>query len=513
MIVNNLEIRTLKGRTLLSGLSFVLNPGDKVGLIGEEGNGKSTLLKVLAGIDVSDYVTITGNIDRGKERIGYLPQTVEAKWLDSAPLEYLVKDEPGDEFPLESYEHYGRLTDVFKMLGIDVSVLEEERAIGTFSGGEKVRLSLARVMYQQPDVLLLDEPTNDLDLKTLLWLEDFINDTELPVLYITHDEVLLENTSNAILHLEQLKAKNQPRATFSRLPYRDYARERLGFIEKTNQISVSEHARFRKQMERYRQIYQKVEHRQNTISRQDPHGGQLLKKKMKSLKAQGRKLDETGKNLTEKYEPEEAIDFFFENEPLNHNKVILSLNLEGLFAPDGRKLAGEIHLAVHGRDKVCIIGDNGSGNTTLMKIIYQELRDRPDIILGYMPQNYADLMDQNLSAQQFLALSERREDVQRANTMLGAMKFTTEEMSHKLADLSEGQKCKIFLIKLILERCNVLLLDEPTRNLSPLSSPQLRRMLREYTGCIIAVSHDRKFIEEVSTVTMILENGVLKRLY
>jgi len=171
-----------------------------------------------------------------------------------------------------------------------------------------------------------------------------------------------------------------------------------------------------------------------------------------------------------------------------------------------KKLCEEVDLQVYGQDKICIIGRNGSGKTTLMKEIYHSLKDREDIRIGYMPQNYRDLMNMELSPVEFLS-DGTREMTTKVMTYLGAMKYTSDEMIHRIRDLSGGQQAKLFFLKMNLDRCNVLLLDEPTRNFSSLSSPVIRNVLQEFHGCIISVSHDRKYIEEVADTVYVLSDA------
>ncbi|MBO4358672.1 MAG: ABC-F family ATP-binding cassette domain-containing protein [Erysipelotrichaceae bacterium] len=496
--IQDLTITTNKGRVLLKDFSFVLNDNDKIALIGEEGNGKSTILKIIAGIDVSSYVSHEGQII-ADGRIAYLPQT-----LDEEDLRKDVASFISDEL------EYGRLYSCAAGMKVDVTPLLE-RKMYTLSGGERVKISLLKILYQQPDMLLLDEPTNDLDLKTLIWLEEFIRNTDLPMIFISHDETLLENCAEGILHLEQLKRKTESHITFSGTDYRTYRKYRSDFIDKNNMIARKEKAEFNKQMEKWRKIYQRVDHEQKTISRQDPHGGFLLKKKMHSVKAQGRQLEEKEKNLTKKYEPEEAIDIFFEHVDINPGKEILRLHLPELTV-DEKILAENIDLTVFGNDKICIIGDNGSGKSTLIKMIAETLLQRDDINAGYMPQNYWEVMDYDISPVDYLWDGYSIREKGKIQSYLGALKFTTEEMSHAIRELSEGQKCKILMVKMILDGNDVLILDEPTRNLSPLSNPRIRQILNEYEGCIISVSHDRKYIEEVADKVYELDEDGLKLL-
>ena len=493
--INHLTITTLKGRVLLKDFSFTLNKGDKIALIGEEGNGKSTLLKIMAGEDVSDYVTVEGEIYT-RDKVAYLPQHINREDEDLDVRTFIEKDETDVR----------KLYSLLNEIGIDRSILDGRR-MKDLSGGERVKAALARVLYEEPDLLLLDEPSNDIDLQTMIWLEDFINCASQGIIFISHDETLLRNCAEGILHLEQLKRKQEARISYSGEGYDSYFKQRLHWIDRNNQISKKQHSQFRKQLERYRQIFQKVEHQQRTISRGDPHGGQLLKKKMHSLKSQGRKLDEKEKDLTRKYEPEEAIAIRFEDVKMPASKMILDLHLDELKIDD-LLLSENIDLYMEGKDRICIIGENGTGKTTLLKKIYEELKDREDITLGYMPQDYREVLDYRKTPIDILY--EACRDKTGARNMLGSLRFTTEEMTHPVSELSEGQKCKVLLAQLILRKCDVLLLDEPSRNLSPLSNPELRRILQEFKGAILSVSHDRLFIDEVSTRIYELKKDGLK---
>ncbi|MBO7699060.1 MAG: ABC-F family ATP-binding cassette domain-containing protein, partial [Erysipelotrichaceae bacterium] len=176
--IENLTVTTNKGRKLIDSFSFVLNDNDKVALIGEEGNGKSTLLKIIAGIETDDYVSYSGRII-ADGKIAYLPQSIESRYLDHTVEEYIA-----DELD------YGLLYEILNRIDIDYSLLDG-RILETLSGGERMKVALVRMLYQQPDIILMDEPSNDLDLKTLIWLEEFIRNCDLPMIFVSHDETLL----------------------------------------------------------------------------------------------------------------------------------------------------------------------------------------------------------------------------------------------------------------------------------------------------------------------------------
>ena len=258
---------------LVEDLSFTLAPGDRAAIIGEEGNGKSTLLKLLYHPALAEpYVEWTGEIvDRGLRK-GYLAQELTQEELAAPVWEFCQNT------PAFSAADPRQLDRAARQVGLDSGVFYEDRPMSTLSGGERVKLRLALLMLDQPDVLLLDEPSNDLDLATLEWLEDFLLSCPAAVLYISHDETLLEATATMIIHLERLRRRTAPRATVARTGYRDYVSARQAGFAHQEQQARKERAEYEAKMERFRQIRDMVDHQQAAISRQDPHGGRLLKK-------------------------------------------------------------------------------------------------------------------------------------------------------------------------------------------------------------------------------------------
>lgn len=494
--IKNLSIQ-IRNQYFIRNLSLTLNAGDKLAIIGEEGNGKSTLLKVILGI--CPYAEVEGTISSKNHSIGYLPQMLESNDLQKTGYEYLFKSSE------DYYNQVNFLYQNLERLHIDDSLLE--RTLSCMSGGEKVKLSILKLLLEKSDILFLDEPTNDLDIETLEWLEHFIVETKCPVVYVSHDETLLSHTANCILHLERIYRKTECKHTFYRTTYDDYVRMRRESLAKETMIAKQEQRDYQKREEKLRQVMQKVEYQQNTISRSDPHGGRLLKKKMHSLKSQERKLHDT--NLAKVPDVEEGISFRFEDVTIPRFKKILTIDIP-TFQVDTRVLATNLHLEVMGNEKVCIIGSNGIGKSTFLKTIHETLRNRSDIRVGYMPQNYEDAWDENQSVLEFLSSIGNKEEMQKAMTYLGNMKFTVEEMNGSIRNLSGGSKAKLLLTRFVLEKVDVLLLDEPTRNVSPLSNPIIRDVLRKFQGTIISVSHDRKYISEVATrVYRFTKNGLV----
>jgi ATPase subunit of ABC transporter with duplicated ATPase domains len=503
--IKNLTVTLSKDlRTILDGFSFVLNNGDRAVIIGEEGNGKSTLLKLLVDPSlVSDYVEYTGEIITHGTRLGYLAQ--ELGDSDKAlTAEAYFAAVPGfyDRTPRE-------LSEIAYRLGLPGDIFYSDQAVGTLSGGERVKLQLARLLIEQPEVLLLDEPSNDIDIETLGWLEKFINESTVPVLFVSHDETLIERTANVVIHLEQVRRKTLARHTVARMPYQEYITTRLGKLTHQEQLARKERSELDDKLERFRKIQQKVEHQQATISRGDPHGGRLLKKKMKAVKSLEHRIERESEDMTQLPDVEDAIFVKFgEDIELPNGKTVLDLTLDALTVGD-RVLSRDIRLHVAGPEKLVIIGRNGAGKTTLLKIIAEQLLDRRDIKCGYMPQNYEETLDLTKTPVAFLSKVGDKAETTKIRSFLGSVKYTTDEMEHAASELSGGQKAKLMFLKMILDGCNVLLLDEPTRNFSPLSGPVIRDVLRSYQGAIISISHDRKYIGEVcDKVYELTENGL-----
>ncbi|MCR4952423.1 MAG: ATP-binding cassette domain-containing protein [Solobacterium sp.] len=505
--IRNLTITYNKDRrVLLDDFSLTLNSGDKAALIGEEGNGKSTLLKWIADPElISDYAEARGIRTVTGERIGYLPQELPEEDREKTVYAYLSEEE---RFTEQTPKDLARLAARMKL---PADMFYSDQKLATLSGGEKVRIQTARILMKDPTVLLLDEPSNDLDIAMLEWTEQLIREFRGAVLFISHDEILIENTANRIVHLELLNRKTVCRHTIVNTGYREYMERRSDLYDRQMQKAMSERREEAERMERFRRIQQRVDHELNSVSRQDPHSGRLLKKKMQSVKSMEKRFERERENMTRIPQQEEAILFFFgEESRIPYGKKILDLSLKELKIEEN-VLARDIVLQISGPQKVCIIGRNGCGKSTLLKKIREELKERTDIRCAYMPQEYTDLLEMDQTPVQYLAPDMDRESVTRVRNLLGSMRYTTDEMEHPIRELSGGQKAKIFFLKMNLEHANVLILDEPTRNFSPLSQPVIRSVLKEFGGTIISVSHDRRYIAETTdTVFELTENGLRK---
>ncbi len=514
--IKNLTITHRKDlRVILEDFSVVLNDGDKAVIIGEEGNGKSTLMKwIYDPKTAEEYTECSGERICNNEVLGYLPQELPEEDRRKTVYDYFSEGKFFfDQTP-------GELAATASDFGLNSDFFYGEQLMESLSGGEKVKAQLMRLLMDKPTVLLLDEPSNDIDISTLELLEKIVNEWSHIVLFISHDETLIENVANMVIHIEQIERKTKCRYTVVRDGYRKYLEKRSAAFEKQEQKALNDKREKKLRDERYKKILQKVERAQTTINHANKfdladkmQAARNLKDKMHTVKSIGKRFEKADENMTEMPEQEEAIFFKMggKSSAMPEGKTVLEYSLDELRTPDGmRVLAKDIFLRIRGSEKICLIGANGVGKTTLLKKIADELLARTDICAQYMPQNYEDLLDPTVSPVDFLNETGEKAERTRIRTYLGALKYTADEMDHPIGELSGGQKAKVLLLKMSLSDANVLILDEPTRNFSPLSGPVIRKILAGFPGAIISISHDRKFISEVCTKTYTLSQNGLK---
>ena len=527
LIISNLSLILKKDlRVLIKDFSLTVNKKDKIGIIGEEGNGKSSLLKAIYNQEeASKNLEIKGTINIKNEKIGYLPQMFEKELLEKSVYELLNEK---IDYSLLDYKKYYFYIDKFNL--DEEKLLSSSFLVGNLSGGERIKLFLLIELMKEPTVLLLDEPSNDLDLLSLNLLEELIINLNIPVIFISHDEHFLSRCANRIVHIESLKSKSEARVSVKNLSYDDYYQTREDFLDKNIREFNKDKENFEKKIEKYNRVYQSVNYALNTVSRQAPSVAKNLKDKMHSIKSMEKRYIKEKENLTQKYEVEDAINLKFDNldkgksgssnSKINYlvdaNKEVLDLNIDSLKVNSGITLIDkQISLYIKGAKKVALIGENGVGKTTLLRLIYHELKKNTSFKVGYMSQNYEDELLNYLSSLDYLSKTlnvSNKEDLTKIQTYLGSLKLTYEEMNRSISSLSGGEKAKIFFAKLILEKDNVMLLDEPTRNISPLSNKAFINSIKEYNGVLIAVSHDRNFVYQVfdDIYELDKENGLKK---
>lgn len=501
-------IHLLSGRTLVSGLSFCAQTGTKIAVVGAEGVGKSTLLKVLAGQAPDPVFEIHGDVE-STGPIGYLPQDPPPEAHGLSTFDYLLRENLYEAIPLDNYEMLPQISIALKRVGFDISAYNEDKLYDDYSGGEKIKLGLVRLLIRDPSIILLDEPTNNLDLSTVDFLTEFIRTEERPLIYTSHDEYLLKSTATAVIHLEQIKNRTENRTTFAALPYEQYLEKRSNYRARARQIGLKQRADYAEKMEHFRTIYSKVESKQNQAVR-SPHESKMLKRKIKALKVFENRIEQEKEGFVEIPEDDEFINVFFDkSQAVPSGKTVFDIRNLTLEA-GGRILAQNINLTVKGPEHIAVIGPNGCGKSTLLRTLAKTALDRTDLIFGYMPQDYAEVLDYEKSALENLTSSAERSEVGRIRSMMGALSFETDEMTAPVKEISGGQKAKLLILKLILRQSQVLLLDEPTRNLSPLNCPEIYRLIDTFKGAVIAVTHDREFLNRSFKKVLTLEQDGLK---
>jgi ATPase subunit of ABC transporter with duplicated ATPase domains len=378
------------------------------------------------------------------------------------------------------------------------------------SGGERVRAQLAKLLFNEPSFLLLDEPTNNLDLATIRWLESFICNAKVPVLFVSHDEALIRKAATGILYLANRTYDNKCFAYFSGEGYDDF----LSRLHRSAEQAESDRVNLQREVKKLKKEH--VERQNKVIGSGNFSGAEDAATKgrmMRAAASSSRSAASFGKKIVQK--EEELRDFevphietsvkleFPQDCVIPASKTVLSLVDEKLEV-GGRVLVPSFSLEVIGPQKVGIIGSNGAGKTTLLRKI-QGMEMRPGIRLGYMPQDFNEVLRNSAeSGLEILVNLGAPEHIARA--FMSRMGFSRGEMSTSCGQLSGGQRGKLILMQTVLKGGNLLVLDEPTRNLSPITAPVLKEQLREYPGAVVLVSHDRQFLHDVCTRVYQLSN-------
>lgn len=497
--INHLTITQNKDlRDLISDLNMTIQDGEKVAIIGEEGNGKSTLLRTLMGERLADF-TIRGEIQSDLQSLAYIPQHLP---------EELKKKSLQDYFFLESTDlDYSILYRLAEELHFDSDRFASNQEIGNLSGGEALKIQLIHELAKPFEILFLDEPSNDLDLETVDWLKGQIQKTRQTVIFISHDEDFLSQTTDTIVHLRLVKHRKEAETLVEHLDYDRYSEQRKANFARQSHQAANDQRAYDKTMEKHRRAKQNVENALRATK--DSTAGRLLAKKMKNVLSQEKRYEKAAQSMTQKPLEEEQIQLFFSDiEPLAASKVLVRLEKENLSIGE-RVLAQELQLTVRGQEKIGIIGPNGVGKSTLLAKLQQVLSDKREISLGFMPQDYQETLNLDLSPVEFLSQTGHKEELQKIQSHLASLNFSYPEMHHHIRSLSGGQQGKLLLLNLVLRKPNFLLLDEPTRNFSPTSQPEIRKLFANYPGGLVTVSHDRRFLKEVCTnIYRLTEHGL-----
>ena len=505
---------------VLKDVSLTLQDGERMGLVGVNGCGKSTLMKIIAGLETYDAGTLS--LQKGM-RLGYLAQqgTVDPERTVLQELESVFEPVVAMEGQLRAMEaemaeaaddpqrlrilgsRYDQLTRAFEaangygwrstvqgaLAGLGFRKEQQDQKASLLSGGERTRLCLGRMLLTEPDLLLLDEPTNHLDLKSIAWLEDYLQHFRGAVLVISHDRYFMDHVCG---RMAELLLGTVECYSGNYTAYMEQRAERFEIRMKAWELQQKEIARQEAIIARFRQF-----NREKSI------------KKAESREKQLEKMDRL-----ERPQDENAIHFKFDTRRRTGEDVLM---LEELKKGFGDRLLFE-HVKLHLRagDRVALIGDNGVGKSTLFKCITGEtkpdngtIRFGSGVDIGYYDQHQAGLHDGKTVLDEVWD-DFRRLDQTEVRGALGKFLFTGDEVLMPIGTLSGGEKGRVALTKLMLRKDNLLLLDEPTNHLDMDSREVLEDALADFPGTILAISHDRYFINRFATKVIVLEESGLK---
>ena len=512
--IENLSIE-FSARPLFTGANFNINPHDRIALVGKNGAGKSTLLKILSGqqhatsgsisspegttfgyltqvMKLSDSTTVIDETRKAFAHVIEMQQQV--KQLED---EMNQRTDYGSEAYLDLVNRYSSLHERYQLFAADAQEGELERTLiglgfsrndlnrptAEFSGGWRMRIELAKILLQRPDVLLLDEPTNHLDIDSIQWLEQFLAQSGSAVVLVSHDRAFINNVTNRTLEI------SAGRIIDYKVRYQEYLvlrQERREQQLRAYENQKKEMADMRAFIERFRYQATKAVQVQ-----------QKVKQLAKMVPIEIDELDNKAMHL--KFPPcLRSGDY-----PIICQDVSKTYGQHNVFH--------DVSLTINRGEKVAFVGRNGEGKTTLVKCIMGEipfdgmLKVGHNVQIGYFAQNQAQLLDDSLTVFETIDRVARGDIRLKINDLLGAFMFGGEESDKRVKVLSGGERSRLALIKLLLEPVNLLILDEPTNHLDMASKDVLKEALLAFDGTVIVVSHDREFLDGL--VTKVYEFG------
>ena len=494
------------GWTLFDNISFLINPKDRIGLVGRNGAGKTTLLRIITGEQqpTSGHVTLNGECT-----IGYLPQTMRvadtttlaeetAKAFDEvlrleAEIASLTREiaertdyeSAGYEQLLhrlnDAQDHYHilggetREADIEKtLLGLGFKRTDFGRATSEFSGGWRMRIELAKLLLRRPSIFLLDEPTNHLDIESIQWLEEYLKNYNGAVLLISHDRAFLDNVTNRTVELSLGKVT-------------DY------------KVSYSKYVVLR--AERRAQQMAAYENQQRMIEKTEEFIEKFRYKPTKSNQVQSRiKQLERLERLEIEEEDLSTLNIKFPPAPRS-GQIVAEINEAGMSFGTKHVFSGANFIIEKG-DKIALVGRNGEGKTTLARMLIGQLtptegsvRLGANVNIGYYAQNQDDLMDGEFTVYDTLDRVAVGDIRTRLRDILGAFLFRGEDIDKKVKVLSGGERARLAMARMMLEPRNLLILDEPTNHMDMRSKDILKSAIMKYDGTVVVVSHDREFLD------------------
>ena len=508
------------GTTLFKDISFVINPKDRIALMGKNGAGKSTLLKILAGVRNATR----GSVSVPKDcTVCYLPQhlmtedgntvwdealkafahinAMEAE-INEMNNQLATRTDYESEDYMNLIEKVSMMSEKFyaidrthfeedvekALLGLGFERKDFQRQTSEFSGGWRMRIELAKLLLQNPDVLLLDEPTNHLDIESIGWLEDFLMNSPMAVVVISHDRRFIDNITTRTIEVTLGRIYDY-KATYSH--YLELRKERRAQQQKQYDDQQKLIAEAKEFIERFKGTYSKTFQVQSKV------------KWLEKLELV--EVDE---------EDTSALRLKFPPSPRSGNYPVICDGVGKAY--DGKTVFQNASLTIERGDKVAFVGRNGEGKSTLVKCIMQEIEHDGtltighNVQIGYFAQNSASLLDENKTIYQTIddiAVGDIRLKIR---DLLGAFMFGGEESQKKVKVLSGGERVRLCMIKLLLEPVNLLILDEPTNHLDLRTKDILKQALRDFDGTLIVVSHDRDFLSGLTTKTYEFGGGKVK---
>lgn len=517
--INNISLQ-YNDRHLFRNISFLINPSEKIGLVGSNGAGKSTLLKVING----DISTDAGTVSKPKDfSLGYLPQELplydgKTVWEEAESAFSEIKDIEArldeinhllatrEDYESQSYldliEELNHLTERFSLVGgytyhadlekiltgLGFTTEDFERQTTEFSGGWRMRIELAKLLLANNDVMLLDEPTNHLDINSIIWLESFLQNYEGAIVMVSHDRTFLDNITNRTVEIVQGTVYDYP------VPYTKFTQLR----EERIQLQMQEQKNQEKEIKQTEQLIEKFRYKASKAA-----FAQNLIKKLDKMDKIDIDVDDSRK-----------ISFKFVPAPRSGKVVLEAEKLTKKY--DDKVIFKDVNLAVNRLEKVAFVGQNGQGKSTLVKIVTEKLQHEGklevghNVEIGYYAQEQAKTLDGNKTLLQTIE-DEAPEDLRKkARDFLGKFLFTGEDVEKKVKVLSGGEKGRLALCKLLLRPYNLLVMDEPTNHLDMKSKEMLKNALLAYDGTLVLVSHDRYFLQDLVDKIYEFRNGEVK---
>lgn len=466
--------KSFNGKEIFSDINFILNDNEKLGLIGRNGCGKSTLLKIISGELEKD----NGNIITSKNyKIGYLQQHLQFK-------EKTILDEVCSALPEYKQDNFWEVEKILQDIGFLMEDLN--RSPDEFSGGWQIRLNLAKLLVAEPDLLLLDEPTNYLDIISIRWLKQFLKEWKKSFILITHDRVFLNDviTHTLIIH----------RGTSKKITGNvDQMYEQIAIDEENYEKTRLNENKKREQIEKYINRFRY----KATLAKQ-------VQSKIKMLDKQEQK---------EKLDDIQDLEFDFNYKNIITNKPFIEVaNLTFGYEKDNI-LIKDFNFKVEKGDKICVIGKNGKGKSTLLKLLIGELYQNSGNIdinnkvdIGYFGQMNINRLNLNNTIEEELWEIDKTLPRNKILNIAGTMMFTGDDYKKRLSVLSGGEKSRVLLGKIILKPCNLLLLDEPTNHLDMESCISLMEAINNFAGASVTITHNEYFLNNVANKLIVFDD-------